>query len=145
MFARAFKSDDDREFDLARRKYPEVYEEISKYGTRIINDEIEKLSKKLDIFKDPSDFHGKAVDKHRTQLKLKNYLKNADVEKAGAIVKKIVKPIIDIVDKKIKDGNKIIRNAEQALRETHELRANFAKDYVKEYFEDFIDDFIYND
>jgi hypothetical protein len=145
MFAKAFKSDDDKEIALAQRKYPEVYEDISRYGSRIINDEIEKLSKRLDRFKDPSDFYGKAVDKHRTQLKLNNYLKNADVEKAGAIVKKIVKPIIDIVDKKIKDGNKIIRNAEQALRETHELRANFAKDYVKEYFEDFIDDFIYND
>lgn len=145
MFARAFKSDDDREFALARRKYPEVYEEISKYGMRIINDEIEKLSKKLDRFKDPSDSFGKAVDKYRTQLKLKNYLKNADVEKADALVRKMVKPIIDIIDKKIKDGNKIIRNVEQTLRETHELRANFAKDYVKEYFEDFIDDFIYND
>lgn len=145
MFAKAFKSDDDRELVLAQRKYPEVYEDISRYGTRIINDEIEKLSKRLDRFKDPSDSYGKAVDKHRTQLKLTNYLKNADVEKADALVKKTVKPIIDIVDKKIKDGNKIIRNAEQALRETHELRANFAKDYVKEYFEDFIDDFIYND
>ena len=145
MFAKAFKSDDDREFALAQRKYPEVYEEISRYGIKIINDEIEKLSKKLDGFKDPSDFYGKAVDKHRTQLKLKNYLKNADVEKADALVKKMVKPIIDIVDKKIKDGNKIIRNAEQALKETHELRANFAKDYVKEYFEEFIDDYIYND
>lgn len=145
MFAKAFKSDDERQVFIAGRKYPEVYEEIRRYGTRSINDEIEKLSKRLDIFKDP-DHYGKSVDKYRTQLKLKNYLENDDVTKADALVKKTIKPIIDIIDKKIKDGNKIIRNAEQALRETYALRANFAKDYVKEYFEDlFGDDEYYTD
>lgn len=145
MFAKAFKSDDERQFSLATRKYPEVYEEITRYGTRIVNDEIEKLSKRMDIFKDP-DRYGKTVDKYRTQLKLKNYLKNDDVAKADDLVKKTIKPIIDIIDKKIKDGDKIIRNAEQALRETYALRANFAKDYVKEYFEDlFGDDEYYTD
>jgi hypothetical protein len=143
-FDKAAKSDDEKQWSACAEKYKDVFDEISKYGTRQIKEQIEDSKQLYDRIS--SSVHVKIEkDKKELYLKFASYMNHGRYPSAKALLADYFKPIIDGLEKSIKVQEKIKRTAKKCLQETLNLRANFAKQFVKEYFAELSNDYYFTD
>lgn len=143
-FQKALITDDDDLFNECIKKYPVIWDDIQRYGTHSVKDEITKLEKRLKSKKDVKSIK-EAIVKKEMFLRFDNYMKHDQKDKARSMLTEFVDPIIKHLERIKNTALRVINNTEQCLKETHGLRADFASNYIKEYFEEFINNYIYND
>lgn len=141
-FQKALTTDDDDLFNECVKKYPKIWDEIGRYGTRSVKDEITKLEKRLKSRKDIKSIK-EAIVKKEMFLKFDNYMKHDQKDKARSMLVEFVDPIIKHLERIKNTASRVINNTEQCLKETHGLRADFASNYVKEYFNELYNDYFF--
>lgn len=143
-FDKAAKSDDEKQWSACAEKYKDVFDQISRYGTRQIKEQIEDSKQLYDRIS--SSVHVKIEkDKKELYLKFASYMNHGQYPSAKSLLADYFKPIIDGLEKSIKVQEKIKKTAKKCLQETLNLRANFAKQFVREYFEELSNDYYFAD
>ncbi len=143
-FQKALTSRNNTEVNKCIKQYPDIWATISRYGTREIKEDLTKLEETLDKYIKKTNMKI-SLGKKEAFLKFDNYMKHDQKDNANKILQEFVNPIIKELERMKNISMRLIKDTERCLKETHELRANFASSYIKEYFEEFLNDYIYND
>ena len=131
--------DDQRCFD---KKFEEVMEWSTRHGTAAIPDKIKELKETIHSYR--QDIKTGNIKAYTDAKKIKNYLRHSDIRSAKKLIADMFTPTLNYYKRKNKEMIKMRDRAEECLKETRELRANFAKQYVKEYFSEITNRYYYN-